>query len=50
MLEKRMTEEEGEEVPADEEEEFEVQYARLRKVVDGLPRNIHVSLKRVFSE
>ena len=30
-------EEEGEEVPADEEEEFEVQYARLRKVVDGLP-------------
>ena len=37
LLEKRMTEEEGEEVPADEEEEFEVQYARLRKVVDGLP-------------
>lgn len=35
LLEKRMTEEEGEEVPADEEEEFEVQYARLRKVVDG---------------
>ena len=32
-----MTEEEGEEVPADEEEEFEVQCARLRKVVDGLP-------------
>ena len=37
LLEKRMTEEEGEEVQADEEEEFEVQYARLRKVVDGLP-------------
>ena len=31
LLEKRMTEEEGEEVPADEEEEFEVQYARLRR-------------------
>ena len=35
--EKEEPEEEGEEVPADEEEEFEVQYARLRKVVDGLP-------------
>ena len=39
LLEKRMTEEEGEEVPADEEEEFEVQYARLRKVVDVCRRN-----------
>ena len=36
-FERVLTEEEGEEVPADEEEEFEVQYARLRKVVDGLP-------------
>ena len=37
VFERVLTEEEGEEVPADEEEEFEVQYARLRKVVDGLP-------------